>query len=65
MFDRCLQHPDITRAERDGMPEGKTHYCLVCHEEAYQVYKAPNGDVVGCEECVSLVDIEEEEDFYE
>lgn len=50
-----IQHPDITRAEKEGIPEDTPICCPVCGEECKTFYKIIH-KVVGCENCVDEVD---------
>lgn len=54
---RDLQHPDITRAERYGMPEADPICCPECGEECETIYLA-GGMVLGCDCCIEAVDAE-------
>ena len=40
----------------DGPPEPKPVYCPVCEDECSEVYFNANGDVVGCDNCISRQD---------
>lgn len=63
MNDRNLQHPDITRAEKYGMPEDPPIYCPVCGEECETFYKF-EGEIFGCDMCVDVVEAYKEETEY-
>lgn len=54
-------HPDILRAERDGMPR-ETPVCPVCGQECEKMYTDTCGDVLGCDMCVK--EDEPDERFY-
>lgn len=54
-FRRDIEHPDITRALKYGIPEEKPIYCPVCGEECETFYKIIH-EIVGCEKCVDKVD---------
>ena len=63
MNDRNLQHPDITRLEKYGMPEDPPIYCPFCGEECEKFYKR-DGEVIGCDMCIDIVDAYTEETEY-
>lgn len=48
-----LQHPDITRIERDGPPEFYPR-CPECGEECEELY-VKDGLVIGCDQCMEAV----------
>ena len=43
-----IEHPDITRLLREGMPEDTPICCPVCGEECETFYKVIH-EIVGCE----------------
>ena len=55
---RDLEHPDITRVRRDGLPAAQEVFCPVCGQECYTFYKV-QGEIVGCYMCVEKVDADE------
>lgn len=59
MASRDLQHPDITRVMRDGLPEAPEIECPVCGYECEIFYKA-GGEIIGCDQCIEPVGAEEE-----
>ena len=43
--------------------EEETHYCPICGEEAEEFFASKfNGEIVGCENCVSIIEAWEWED---
>lgn len=54
MRDMEIEHPDITRVLREGLPEGEEYpHCPVCGEEALMFYRNTlTAEVVGCENCI-------------
>lgn len=61
MHCRDLQHPDITRAMRDGglSDEPPEIRCPLCGAECETIYKG-GGDIIGCENCIERVDAYDE-----
>lgn len=52
MRDRDLEHPIITRTERDGLPDRAPH-CPVCEDECDHVYREiGTNHILGCENCL-------------
>lgn len=52
-------HPVIRCMERTGYPDGKEPqypHCPICDCETDTFYKNKDGDIVGCDECVTAVD---------
>ena len=43
-------------------PEAKPVYCPVCHEEAYKLYRGYWNDILGCDKCVTEIDVDENEE---
>ena len=67
MHYRDLQHPDITKAEKYGMPEDTPVLCPRCGEECDTFYKT-DGEILGCNVCIDAVeayDAYEEENVFE
>ena len=58
-------HPDIAAAMRTGYPRGKTvrmRCCPMCGEELTLeeiIYINANGEAIGCETCVRVINSEE------
>jgi len=53
------EDPIIRNMERTGYPDGKEPSfprCPVCGEETDTFYKNNDGDIVGCDNCISTVD---------
>ena len=51
-------HPVIRNMMRSGTPDGKEPtypVCPVCGDECGIVYRQDNGEIVGCDECVSQI----------
>lgn len=48
--------PRILRTMATGYPDGEPEYphCPLCGEECGSIYKDGNGDILGCEQCVSV-----------
>jgi hypothetical protein len=45
--------------ERTGFPDGqepKLPVCPVCGEECDEFYRDKDGDILGCENCIDIVD---------
>ena len=59
-FSRDIEHPEITRLLKEGMPEEKPICCPVCGEELDDYVFVDNfGDVIGCEKCVHVREVYE------
>lgn len=43
-------------------PEPKPVYCPVCREEAYKLYRGYWNDILGCDKCVTEIDVDEYEE---
>lgn len=59
MHYRDLEHPDITRVRRDGLPEREypeSVRCPVCGKTCDTLYKQQDGEIFGCENCVEVMD---------
>lgn len=58
-----LEHPDITRVRKYGLPEADVIRCPICHKECDTFYKS-DGEIIGCDVCVVAVESWEcENDF--
>ena len=60
-----IEHPDITRALQTGYPDVDIEYpphCPACGCECDYFYRDCSGAVFGCENCVELVDAEEDDE---
>lgn len=58
--------PIIESLERTGLPpwnDGKEPSCPVCGEPCDTLYRNKDGDVVGCEECLTAFDAWEVLDY--
>lgn len=56
--------PDISETMRTGYPRGyRVPHCPICGEECTIVYKA-NREIVGCDECLTPCDAEDEEECF-
>lgn len=57
-------HPDIRRCLCSGYarPKPDMPRCPECGEEVNEFYKNRHGEIIGCEECVRLVDAWSEDD---
>ena len=42
--------------------EPKPVYCPVCREEAYKLYRGYWNDILGCDKCVTEIDVDEYEE---
>lgn len=40
-------------------PEGKPTYCPVCNQEAMRLYRGMWNDIIGCDNCVKEIDVDE------
>ncbi|MBO5568386.1 MAG: hypothetical protein J6A79_05575 [Clostridia bacterium] len=50
-------HPDIRMLERFGTPEQQRQpVCPICTQECQTIYLDWNGDVAGCENCLTSHD---------
>ena len=58
-----LDAPWIREAENNGLEEAAPVYCPCCHEECEQLFVS-NGDVLGCEHCVTVEDAYDWMDIY-
>lgn len=50
-----MEHPDIARTIATGYPQGEPNYphCPRCGAECDEIYFDEDGDIVGCDECVT------------
>lgn len=56
----------IRSLERTGLPpwnDGREPRCPVCGESCNTIYRNAEGDVVGCNECLTAVDAWESLDY--
>lgn len=54
-----MANPIIESLERTGLPpwnDGRVPRCPCCGEETDTLYRNPEGDVVGCGECLTAYD---------
>ena len=59
-----IQHPDITRMERDGVLENTPEIrCPCCGAECDTFYQC-DGNIVGCDQCVEAVEAYSTEEEY-
>lgn len=65
-MENIPDHPDIARCLCSGYahPLKRTPTCPVCGAEVDAYLKNIDGDIVGCENCVTDVDAWEESDEY-
>ena len=54
MRDMDLENSVITRTMRDGIDNEaeEPRYCPICGEEADELAVNPEGEIIGCRECV-------------
>ena len=53
------ENPIVANLERTGYPDGKEPeypHCPVCGEETDTIYKSKDGDIVGCDNCITTSD---------
>lgn len=50
-----MEHPDVRKLRRFGVPEQDNPECPWCGAEAETFYKK-NGVIIGCEDCIESVD---------
>lgn len=66
MDNVILDHPIIRNMEATGYPDGKfpkERRCPVCNSDnCWSLFKDSSGDIVGCDECVTSIYIDEWED---
>ena len=55
---RDLEHPDITRLMREGMPEAETKYCPCCGAEC-EKFLVQDHEIIGCDYCIKIYDVDE------
>lgn len=48
--------PIIRLLERDGIPGTEDVYCPICGESAEKIYKDRWGNIVGCDNCIEVID---------
>jgi len=48
--------PIIRLLERDGIPGTEDVYCPICGESAEKIFKDRWGDIVGCDNCIEVMD---------
>ena len=56
-------NPVIRNMERAGYPDGKEPpypVCPVCGQECSEIYKDASLDIIGCDNCVSEISMEDE-----
>lgn len=51
--------PIIRQLERYGVPGTEDVYCPICGESAEKIYKDRWGDIVGCDNCIEVMDARE------
>lgn len=51
--------PIIRLLERDGIPGTEDVYCPICGESAEKIFKDRWGDIVGCDNCIEVMDAQE------
>ncbi len=62
-----IEHPVISNMEATGFPDGKaprTPHCPICGAECGTVLEDNYGTIVGCSNCVTLVDAYEREECF-
>jgi hypothetical protein len=61
-----IEHPEITNALRTGYPHGEPEYphCPICGAETDHIYRHAEGDIIGCEDCVSIESAWEAEECF-
>lgn len=58
-------HPDIQKAEREGVPVGQPPYCPICGQECEFIYRSVRTlEIFGCDVCVETKDAWEETECY-
>lgn len=55
-MDQIPDAPWIRDAERYGVPEVDELICPVCGKEAESFFIDSNNDIIGCDECIRMVD---------
>ena len=58
-MERIVDHPIVESLDKTGLPpwdDGKAPTCPVCGEECDTLYYSKDGDVVGCNECLTAYD---------
>ena len=58
-----IEHPDITKLCREGMPEGAVPHCPECGKECEMVYKQ-HGCIIGCDMCIDFECADDVEECY-
>lgn len=54
---KMLEHPDIARLMRDGVPEEVPLFCPFCGEaDPETFYFQKDGGVIGCSACIEAKD---------
>jgi len=48
--------PWIRDAEINGVPDAPAPICPVCGDEAEEFYLDRDGDVIGCDRCIRLIE---------
>jgi len=48
--------PIIRLLERNGIPGTEDVYCPICGESAEKIFKDRWGDIVGCDNCIEVMD---------
>lgn len=58
--------PDIANALRTGYPTVsplRIPICPICHKEPEQLYKAIEGDIIGCDWCITTIDVDDYDEY--
>lgn len=50
-----MEHPDVSKLRRFGVPADDNVECPMCGSEAETFYRK-NGVIIGCEDCIESVD---------
>ena len=61
-MEHLLDHPIIRNCEETGFPDRRKDdepICPICGDECCTIYKNREGEILGCDECISICEAQE------